>query len=248
MNSVRCFACIVLVSMLPSVAGAQSGGTTVPSFGSVGVPSFDSAPVPAAKDTENRRPPTSRSRQGAETVRGQSATSAGGCTDGPALEPRDYTQPEYLGRPEGARARMCFYRQPSAGSVDMLQFYPSGHFVLTTQKGAGGFALSGSINETTRGTYGFKDGAVLLRIGYSGTSVSQRVRGAGSEQGLATAGQKRRERELLLPNCQRITVSEQSKRVSLPGGTGHPRFLVIDGERWEHMSIDCPDWRGWTRE
>jgi hypothetical protein len=87
-----------------------------------------------------------------------------------------------------------------------------------------------------------------MRTGYAGIAVSQRVRGAGSDRGLATAGEGRLEREVVLPNCQKIRVTEETKRVNVPVGGEHPRFLVIDGERWERQSIDCPQWQGWKRE
>lgn len=218
------------------VALAQNGG--VPSFGSVEVPSLGRPTAVPAKDTQ-RQPVSSAPPLAAPPNRS--------CKPGPTLEPREYTQPELLGRPPGARARLCFYRQPSAGAVDMLQFYPSGHFVLTTQNGSGGFGISGAVLGTTRGTYGFSENTLSLRTGYAGTAVTQSGRSAAGESGLATAGQSRLRQELVLPNCQTITVAEQTKRITLPTASGHPGFLILDGERWEHMSIDCPTWQGWLR-
>jgi hypothetical protein len=221
----------------------------VPSFGSAEVPSFGrtSVPSPKSRNGQNQVGQAAPSQRVDPSVPART-TPVASCKTGAALEPREYTQPEFLGRPSGLRARLCFFRQLSNNSVDILQFYPSGHFVLTTQNGSGGFALSGSVNGTSRGTYGFSGGSLHLRTGYSGISVSQAGRGAGSERGIDTASQQRLEREIVLPNCQKITVMEHIKRVSMPSGSGHPRFLVIDGERWEHMSIDCPDWRGWIRD
>lgn len=224
--------------LLAAVLPAQEA--SVPSFGSVGVPDLG-----RGSSAKRERTPA-EGRTG--TPGGDGGRGMGRCTPGPTLEAREYTQPEVLGRPEGARARMCFYRQTGAGSVDTLEFYPSGHFVLTTQRGAGGFAMGGAVNGTMRGTYGFVEGGLRMRTGYAGISVSQRNRGGGSERGLETAGEGQLGREVVLPNCQKIRVTEQTKRVSVPGGGGHPRYVVIDGERWERQSIDCPDWQGWKRD
>lgn len=218
------------------VTCAQNTG--VPSFGSVEVPSLGRPTSPPSKEAP-RQPISSGPPQAAAPNRA--------CKSGPALEPREYTQPEFLGRPPGARARLCFYRQPSAGAVDMLQFYASGHFVLATQNGSSGFGISGAVLGTTRGTYGFSGNTLQLRMGYAGTAVTQSGRTTAGESGLATAGQSRLSREFVLPNCQTITVTEHTKKISLPTVSGHPGFLVIDGERWEHMSIDCPAWQGWLR-
>jgi hypothetical protein len=233
----RVDAALVLVWMGMAL-WAQGGG--VPSFGSVEVPSLGRTPEKrVGKATEKRAEPWAESGEG---------RGAGRCTPGLALEAREYTQPEVLGRPEGARARMCFYRQTGTAAVDTLQFYPSGHFVLTTQRGAGGFGMSGEVHGTMRGTYGFGEATLRLRTGYAGISVSQRGRGAGSERALETAGQRVLEREVVLPNCQKIRVTDLTKRVSVLRGGEHPRYLMLDGERWERQSIDCPDWQGWKRD
>ncbi len=219
-----------------SVSFAQNGA--VPSFGSVEVPSLGRPTAVPSKDTQ---------RQPVSSAPPLAAPSNLSCKPGPTLEPREYTQPELLGRPSGSRARLCFYRQVTAGAVDMLQFYPSGHFVMTTQNGSSGFGISGAVLGTTRGTYGFSGNTLQLRTGYAGTAVTQSGRSAAGESGLATAGQSRLNREVVLPNCQTITVAEQTKKISLPIASGHPGFIVIDGERWEHMSIDCPTRQGWLR-
>lgn len=140
---------------------------------------------------------------------------------------------------------MCFYRMN--GSVaEYLNFFPSGHFHLTSTAGSGGFAMSGAVHGTIRGNYGFRKGGVLaIRTGYQGTSVSQSTRGAGTERTLDVAGQTARELEMTLPNCQRITYRDEVKRVQLAGGRGHPDYIVVDGVRWESYRIDCPAWRGW---
>jgi len=137
------FGCIL---MLASVGIAAAQGSSVPSFGSVEVPSLGrSKPIPVSAS-----PSSAPSSNQTLPPLGDPAAAPGACKSGPALEPREYTQPEVLGRPSGARARLCFYRQSSPGAVDLLQFYPSGHFVLTSQNGSGGFALSGSVLGTTR--------------------------------------------------------------------------------------------------
>lgn len=168
------------------------------------------------------------------------------CTPGRAMEPRDYAQPEFIGRPAGRTARMCFYRGDGRSRSEQLNFYPNGHFVINGVSGSGGFAMAGAVMGTVRGTYGFQDGRLVLRVGYSGTGVTQSGAGAGSQSALdvsATAG--RREREVVLPNCQRIAVRQEAKAYQLPAGEGHPAYLVLDGQRWEPMRIDCPAWQGW---
>jgi len=140
---------------------------------------------------------------------------------------------------------MCFYRSDGNSSAEQLNFYPSGHFVMSSVSGSGGFAMAGAVHGTVRGTYGFQDGRLHLRIGYVGTGVSQGTRGAGSSQQLELSARQRTGREVVLPNCQRINVREESRAVQMPSGAAHPTFIVLDGQRWEQMSIDCPKWQGW---
>lgn len=184
---------------------------------------------------------------GAPAQPGSADPAPGTCRPGPAMEPREYTQPEVLGRPAGDRARMCFYRL-NGSSAEYLQFYPSGHFLHTSITGSGGFAMGGAVHGTVRGTYGFRpDGLLATRIGYQGTGVSQSNRGAGSGNRLDVAAQGTLENEVVLPNCQRITTREETRRVHVDRGANHPPTLVIDGVRWEHYRIDCPSWQGWVR-
>jgi hypothetical protein len=140
---------------------------------------------------------------------------------------------------------MCFYRGDGKSAAEQLNFYPNGHFVTSSVSGSGGFAMAGAVHGAVRGTYGFQDGRLLLRIGYTGTGVSQSSRGAGGSQQLEVSGRQRSGREVVLPNCQRIHVREESRSLQLPSSTGHPPFIVLDGQRWEQMSIDCPAWQGW---
>ena len=167
------------------------------------------------------------------------------CRPGRELEAREYTQPEVLGKPEGRTARMCFFRNDGRSGVENLNFYPNGHFVMSSASGAGGFAMGGAVLGAVRGTYGFEGDRLALRIGYAGTGVSQDTRGAGSGRQLDVSGRSRLDREMVLPNCQRITVREETRSVQPPPGNEHPAYLVIDGRRWERMGIDCPAWQGW---
>ncbi|NDD67741.1 PDZ domain-containing protein, partial [bacterium] len=116
------------------------------------------------------------------------AINPGSCRQGAALEAREYTQPEILGRPSGERAQMCFYRLVGSGA-EYLNFFSTGHFYHTSISGSGGFASSGAIYGTVRGTYGFQPNGVLsTRIGYQGTGVSQTNRGAGTERTMDVSG------------------------------------------------------------
>ena len=243
----------------PARMVAQSGGM-------VPVPSFDTAtrprPEPAAAPTA---PPAPKAVQRpapapppppapvAEPVAPPAPPAAaersqGACRSGPAMEPREYTQPEILGRPPGERARMCFYRLN--GSVtEYLQFFPSGHYYHTSIAGSGGFAMAGAVHGTVRGSYGFQRGSVLaIRTGYQGTGVTQTTRGAGSERTLDVSGQQALERQMVLPNCQRITYRDELKPVQLGPGRGHPSHLVVGGVKWESYTIDCPPWKGWIKD
>lgn len=140
---------------------------------------------------------------------------------------------------------MCFYRGDGKSAAEQLNFYPNGHFVMSSVSGSGGVAMAGAVHGTVRGTYGFQDGRVHMRIGYTGTGVSQSTRGAGRSQQLEVSGRQRGGREMVLPNCQRINVREESRAVQVPAGGAHPSFIVLDGQRWDQMSIDCPAWQGW---
>jgi len=161
------------------------------------------------------------------------------------MEPRDYAQPEYIGRPQGRTARMCFFRGDGKSSAEQLNFYPNGHFVMSGVSAASGLAVSGAVMGTVRGTYGFQDGRVVLRVGYAGTGVTQSGGGAGSQNSLDVSSTSRAGREIVLPNCQRISVRQEGKALQLPAGDGHPTHIVLDGQRWEQMRIDCPAWQGW---
>lgn len=143
---------------------------------------------------------------------------------------------------------MCFFRL-NGSSAEYLKFFPSGHFYHTSITGAGGFAMSGAIHGTIRGTYGFAPGGKLLvRTGYQGTSVSQTTRGAGTERNLEIAGQSSLEGEMVLSNCQRITYRDEIKQVRYDRGRSHPASLVVNGVKWERYSIDCGDWTGWLTQ
>ncbi len=174
------------------------------------------------------------------------AVSAGACRQGAALEAREYTQPEILGRPSGERAQMCFYRLVGSGA-EYLNFFSTGHFYHSSISGSGGFASSGAIFGTVRGTYGFQANGVLsTRIGYQGTGVSQTNRGAGTERTMDVSGQTRMQNEMTLSNCQKITYRDEVKRVQYDRTSSHPGFMVVDGVRWERYSMECPAWRGWN--
>ena len=174
----------------------------------------------------------------------QGATSPG-CTPGRTLEPREYAQPEFIGRPPGRTARMCFFRSDSPSRAEQLNFHPNGHFVMTGVTGSGGFAMAGAVMGTVRGTYGFQEGRVVLRVGYAGTGVTQSGGGAGAPGSTDVSASSRAGREVVLPNCQRISVRQEGKALQMPAGDGHPAHLVLDGQRWEQMRIDCPAWQGW---
>ena len=190
------------------------------------------ASIPAARGTPAGAPP--------------GAVNSGSCRQGAALEAREYTQPEILGRPSGERAQMCFYRLVGSGA-EYLNFFSTGHFYHTSISGSGGFASSGAIYGTVRGTYGFQPNGVLsTRIGYQGTGVSQTNRGAGTERTMDVSGQTRMQNEMTLSNCQKITYRDEVKRVQYDRTSSHPGFMVVDGVRWERYSMDCPAWRGWN--
>lgn len=170
------------------------------------------------------------------------------CTPGPALEPRDFAQPEYIGRPEGRTARMCFFRGEGASRSEILNFYPNGAFVMSSTTAAAGFGVGGSVLGAMRGTYGVQPGGQLaLRIAYAGTGVSQGSRSAGGSRELdVSAGRSPGGgREVTLPNCQRVQVRDVVRPSEINPSGGHPPFLVINGQRWEQMRIDCPAWQGW---
>jgi hypothetical protein len=174
------------------------------------------------------------------------SVNPGSCRQGAALEARDYTQPEILGRPSGERAQMCFYRLVGSGA-EYLNFFSTGHFYHTSISGSGGFAMSGAIYGTVRGTYGFQPNGVLsTRIGYQGTGVSQTNSGAGTERTMDVTGQTRMQNEMTLSNCQKITYRDEVKRVQYDRTSSHPGFMVVDGVRWERYSMECPAWRGWN--
>jgi len=170
------------------------------------------------------------------------------CRQGAYLEPREFTQPEILGRPRGERAQMCFYRMEGS-RAEYLNFFPSGHFYHTSISGSGGFASSGAVYGTIRGTYAFQSGGILAtRIGYLGTGVSQTNRGAGTQRDMDVSGQSRLENEVTLQNCQKITYRDEVKRVQYDRTSSHPSSLIVGGVRWERYSMECPAWRGWTAD
>lgn len=242
----------------PTTAQARPGDM-------VALPSFDSpprraVPGPAAPPAtlssvpaqEGASPPPQMSgtpnAQLSSPARPPSPTAGASCRSGPAMEAREYTQPEVLGRPPGERARMCFYRATSSGA-EYLNFFPSGHYYHTSSSGAGGFAASVAVYGTVRGTYGFQSGNVLAtRTGYQGTGVSTSNRGAGTQRELDVSGQTALEREMTLPNCQKITYRDELVPAQLGASSGHPSHIVIRGVRWEHYRIDCPAWAGWIRD
>ncbi|MBM4205471.1 MAG: hypothetical protein FJ194_15175 [Gammaproteobacteria bacterium] len=168
------------------------------------------------------------------------------CTAGPYIEPIDYASAEYIGNPTGRRARMCFYRS-NGRDVTNLKFFPGGIFFMKSQTGSGGFAMGGAVVQSIRGTYGFDAGGRLnLRIAYSGTGVTQTVRGAGSTSSLDVSGRDVLETEFTLPNCQKITLRNETRRYTLGPAlrSGRPDHLILEGERWE-LDSDCGDWEGW---
>jgi len=180
----------------------------------------------------------------AQTPRGGAPADNAACTPGPYLEAREYADPDLIGRPAGRRARMCFYRSTKYG-VDNIRFFPGGIFYITSLTGSGGFAMSGSVNQTTRGTYGFAEGGRLnLRIAYTGTSVSQSTSGAGSTASLDVAGSDTAGRRVTLPNCQVVRVRDETRAVAFGAGRAHPGSLTLDGVTWQADS-DCGDWEGW---
>jgi len=204
---------------------------------------FGMVPVPATARTPSVALP---SQPAPAPAPGPAPAPANGCTPGPALEAREYASPEYIGAPEGRRARMCFYRS-NGRDVEQLRFFPGGIFYQTSQTGSGGFAMSGAVLQTIRGTYGFTaDGTLRLRIAYSGTGVTQTTRGAGSTSTLDVAGARPLATGRTLPNCQTISLSEETRRASFGSsrGGGHPDHVVLDGVRWER-DTDCGDWEGW---
>jgi len=146
---------------------------------------------------------------------------------------------------------MCFYRLEGS-RAEYLNFFASGHFHHTSTTGAGGFAGGSAVYGTVRGNYGFQPNGVLAtRIGYQGTGVSQTTRAPGRESRLDVSGQTALEREVILPNCQKITYRDEAQRVTLGMGRGaqaHPQHVVINGVRWESYTIDCPAWGGWIRD
>jgi hypothetical protein len=171
--------------------------------------------------------------------------AARGCVPGQVMEARDYAQPEFIGRPEGRVARMCFYRSDGRSAVENLNFYANGHVVFSGSQSVGGFAAGVAVLGAARGTYGFQDGRLALRLAYAGTGVSHSARGAGTQRQFDTSGRETFEQVTILPNCQRITVRNMLQQLETPAGTGHPPYLVVDGVRWEQMGIDCPAWQGW---
>jgi len=188
---------------------------------------------------KNNNPPAAR------VVSSPTAPSAN-CTPGPYIEPIDYASAEYIGNPTGRRARMCFYRS-NGRDVTNLKFFPGGIFFMKSQTGSGGFAMGGAVLQSIRGTYGFDAGGRLnLRIAYSGTGVTQTVRGAGSTSSLDVSGRDVLETEFTLPNCQNITLRNETRRYTLGPAlrSGRPDHLILEGERWE-LDSDCGDWEGW---
>lgn len=210
-------------------------------FGVVPLPPSARPAAPGRGTTQAPPPPPSASPDRSSAPQ----PTASACTPGPYLESIDFASPEYIGVPGGRRARMCFMRS-NGRDVQMIKFFPGGIFYQTGQVGSGGFAMSGSVLQTVRGTYGISGNTLSLRIAYSGTGVTQTVRGAGSERSLDVAGSDQDGRAFTLPNCQVISLREETRRVSLGPvrGAGHPDYILIDGERWER-NTDCGDWEGW---
>lgn len=237
---------------------AQAQSSQAPP-GMVGVPSFDTPPRQPAKPPPALAPvpPVGAaavpSMQGGNIGKGPESPTAlspgveSACRRGPDLEPREFTQPEVLGRPPGDRARMCFFRF-EGNTAEYLNFFSSGHFYHTSISGSGGFAVAGAVYGTVRGNYGFQPGGILAtRIGYQGTGVSQTSGGAGTQSTLEVSGQATLEREMTLPNCQKITYRDEVRRVQLGASSGHPSHLIVNGVRWEQYRIDCPTWSGWIK-
>jgi len=168
-----------------------------------------------------------------------------GCTPGPPMEPRDYAQAEYIGRPEGRVARMCFFRSDGRSATESLNFFANGHVVMSSSNAATGPGGGVSVLGTMRGTYGFQEGRLATRMAYAGMGVSQSARSSGSERSLDASGQQRLEQAKVLPNCQRVFLRDAVHSLELPPSQAHPPYLVIDGVRWEQMRIDCPAWQGW---
>lgn len=220
----------------PGPAAPVATGPVVP----LALPTGPLVPVPA-------HPPMPPVRAVAPPPGGNAAgTATPACRPGPEMEARDYAQPEYIGRPEGRVARMCFYRSDGRSTSDRLNFYPNGHVVIATSNATSGVGGGVSVLGTVRGTYGFQEGGRLaMRLAYVGTGVSHSARAPGAARQTDVTGQDRLERELTLPNCQRITVTDLLRSVQWPDSAGHPRYIVVDGVRWEEMSIDCPVWQGW---
>lgn len=161
------------------------------------------------------------------------------------MEARDYAQEEFIGRPAGRKARMCFYRNNGRFGVENLNFYANGHFVMSSITGTGGFAMQGNVLGTQRGTYGFQDGRLALRIGYQGTGVTQSTGSGSAMRQLDVSGTTALERDVVLPNCQKISVRDVVYALKATPAPGHPESIEFDGKRWEHMRIDCPAWQGW---
>lgn len=183
---------------------------------------------------------------GAPSVGNVELPATSPCSPGPEMEPRDYADAEFIGMPQGRRARMCYYWFDGRNKEN-LRFYPNGIFVRSGESGSGGFAIGGAVLSTLRGTYGFAGGNRLnLRIAYSGIGVTQSGRGAGSSNSLDVSRQQNLDREFVLPNCQRISLRDEAQTYQLgpPLRSGHPDHLILQGKRWERDS-DCGDWAGW---
>lgn len=189
-------------------------------------------------------PPVSISGVGTSGLGVPASSTA--CKPGAYLEPRQFTQPEILGRPKGQRAQMCFYRMEGA-RAEYLNFFSTGHFYYTSIAGSGGFASTGAVYGTVRGSYGFQaDNVLVTRTGYQGTGVSQSTGGAGIQKDMDFSGQTRLDREMTLPNCQKITYRDETQSVRYDRTTSHPSYLMVNGVRWERYSMDCPAWTGWV--
>jgi len=223
----------------PTGAGRTAPAATGPvAAPAVTLPGIGPLPgLPTTPSLPERPPLPPRDAPGPQAARG--------CVPAPAMEARDYAQPEFIGRPDGRVARMCFYRSDGRSAVENLNFYANGHVVFSGSRSAGGFAGGVTVLGAARGTYGVQGGRLALRLAYAGTGVSQSGRGAGTQRELDTSGREAFEQAMVLPNCQRITVRDMLQRLEMPAGPGHPPYLVIDGVRWEQMGIDCPAWQGW---
>lgn len=161
------------------------------------------------------------------------------------MEPRDYAQAEYIGRPEGRVARMCFFRSDGRSATESLNFFANGHVVMSSSNAVAGPGGGVSVLGTMRGTYGFQEGRLVTRMAYAGTGLSQSVRSSGSERSLDASGQQRLDQAKILPNCQRVFLRDAVHALGLPPSPAHPPYLVIDGVRWDQMQNDCPAWQGW---